>query len=342
MRNPSLKNVFKSGWTWLGVAALGVFGGIIIVRGAKNPWSAKPPKEEEVYVPDWVLILADEVTVLERRTTAAYETGQHELAEDLDAEYAEKKEILESATSELGHLGERRTGEEPLAHDGAFDEYGLMGQLANVGWRYQRAHADDAWEYWTTDYDTRAKCVKHARMIIADYGHYLARKVRPTLSDDEVWAAIEDAGRRVRQLRGRRKHPEALQEARIDLDVLAGRRKAATPVPQVLSELGLEVGDYNRDSWLVLASATDAYQVKLEGWGSECVEGMCPAIPDVQRKTAIVEARKLAEQWRGQGWKAGVWTTTDDEVWAVTWGVNGPLDHHAADDFDPDDILDVQ
>ena len=129
---------------------------------------------------------------------------------------------------------------------------------------------------------------------------------------------------------------------RLDWLRLNPRHKAATPVPQVLSELGLEVGDYNRDSWLVLASATDAYQVKLEGWGSECVEGMCPAIPDVQRKTAIVEARKLAAQWKGQGWKAGVWTTTDPEVWAVTWGVNGPLDHHVADDFDPDDILDVQ
>jgi hypothetical protein len=130
--------------------------------------------------------------------------------------------------------------------------------------------------------------------------------------------------------------------ARLQWLRLDPRHKAALPVPQVLSELGLEVGDYKRDSWFVLTDDTDAYQVKLEGWGSECVEGMCPAIPDVQRKTAIAEARKLAAQWKRQGWRSGVWTTDDPEVWAITWGVNGPLDHHVADGFDSDDILDVR
>ena len=114
------------------------------------------------------------------------------------------------------------------------------------------------------------------------------------------------------------------------------------PVPQVLRKIGLEVGDYNRDAWFVLATDTDAYQVKLEGWGSECVEGLCPSIPDVQRRTAIAEAKSLAGEWRSQGWQAGVLVTSDWDVWAITWGVNGPLDHYVGDDLDPDDILDLR
>lgn len=127
---------------------------------------------------------------------------------------------------------------------------------------------------------------------------------------------------------------------------LAGARRGsaarASMVSRVLSALGLEVGDYSRDSLLVLTSDTDAYQVKLEGWGSACVAGMCPAIPAQQRKTAIAEARRLAAQWKRQGYSTGVQTTDDPEVWAITWGVHGPLDHHVMDSFNDDDILDIR
>jgi hypothetical protein len=93
------------------------------------------------------------------------------------------------------------------------------------------------------------------------------------------------------------------------------------PVPDVvwtaLQVLGLEVGDYGRD-FLWLTDGRKAFGVKLEGWGSECVPGK-------GREEAVREADALGRAWSREGMKAGIVRSDDDQVWAVTWGVVGPL-----------------
>lgn len=90
----------------------------------------------------------------------------------------------------------------------------------------------------------------------------------------------------------------------------------------VLQTLGLEVGDYHRDvHWVV--KDRKAWQVRLEGWGQECVPGK-------GRRTAEKAATQLAETWLAGGWFQAGWLRADDrDVRALTWALRGPFPMNA-------------
>lgn len=96
-------------------------------------------------------------------------------------------------------------------------------------------------------------------------------------------------------------------------------------VLQMLQDLGLEVGDYHHgeEPFTVVTTSggkNKLYQVKFEGWGSECAPGK-------GKKAAKREADALAKLWlEKEGWApTGVVTTSDPETWYVTWGLRGPF-----------------
>jgi len=120
-----------------------------------------------------------------------------------------------------------------------------------------------------------------------------------------------------------------------------GSRSTEPPdlVWRTLDVLGFKVGDYGRDATFVQVDDDAVYQVKLEGWGEECVAD-CPI---ADRRALLRRARALARDWRSQGWpRAGVVEIDGDVVAAVTWAVNGPLElvdaHYLADE----DIIDLR
>ena len=112
----------------------------------------------------------------------------------------------------------------------------------------------------------------------------------------------------------------------------------AAAVPQlvfsILQTLGLEVGDYHRDvHWVT--QGRKAYQLRLEGWGEECVPGK-------GRRAAERAAAQLAETWRAEGWPQAGWLKVQDrDVWAVTWALRGafPLKVIRDDDIDPEKVI---
>jgi hypothetical protein len=80
------------------------------------------------------------------------------------------------------------------------------------------------------------------------------------------------------------------------------------------------------------------YQVKLEGYGQECVPGK-------GKKAAKKEAEELAGSWLQEGWaQTGVVTTGDDEAWFVTWGLRGPFTRKQVQDagVDLEEVLVVE
>lgn len=111
-------------------------------------------------------------------------------------------------------------------------------------------------------------------------------------------------------------------------DAEVDRAGVTPPTPSAvlaaLDALGFDVGDYNRDSFLVYLPDGSAHQVKLEGWGAECVEAS-ECSPTAMRR-ALAGARKLAREWRRQWPEAGVIVRSgEDDTWATTWAWNGPL-----------------
>ena len=109
-----------------------------------------------------------------------------------------------------------------------------------------------------------------------------------------------------------------------ELERAAAAPPTPAPVLAVLDAVGREVGDYTRDFFLVFLADGSAYQVKLEGWGAECVEASSCS-PAAMRR-ALAGARKLAREWRRPWPEAGVVAFDgSDDTWAVTWAVNGPL-----------------
>lgn len=96
-----------------------------------------------------------------------------------------------------------------------------------------------------------------------------------------------------------------------------------------LVEDDLQVGDYHRE-YVFLLHPAGIFQVKLEGWGQECVPGKGP-------RAAYIQAARLAKEWSQERWFSTGWFKVDDrDVWAMTWAVQGPLDA-LPDDVDEDD-----
>ena len=86
----------------------------------------------------------------------------------------------------------------------------------------------------------------------------------------------------------------------------------------VLQNLGLEVGDYHRDVHWVTKDRK-VHQLRLEGWGQECVPGK-------GRRVAERAAAQMAETWRAEGWAQTGWLRAEDrDVWAITWALRGPF-----------------
>ncbi len=113
-------------------------------------------------------------------------------------------------------------------------------------------------------------------------------------------------------------------------------RPSAPPlILELLSQSELQVGDYGREH-LFYRSEDGVYQIKLEGWGAECV-------PEYggrkARFVARAEAEKLAASWKKAGWpRVGWFPCSDRDVWAMTWAMNGPLSGALADDEESEDI----
>lgn len=100
-------------------------------------------------------------------------------------------------------------------------------------------------------------------------------------------------------------------------------------VVDALQTLGLEVGDYHRDAHWV-TQGRKVYQLRLEGWGQECVPGK-------GRRAAERAAAQMAEAWRAEGWAQAGWLgAQDDDVWAMTWAVNGPFPLKVLKQYDVD------
>lgn len=104
---------------------------------------------------------------------------------------------------------------------------------------------------------------------------------------------------------------------------------------RVIASLGAEVGDYGRGDGMLVRDRRHAYEIKLEGWGPECV----PGEGDV---AAYREAARLAATWAHEMDRAG-WLLVDasDDVWAITWGLR-TLPIQALRDADPDEVLDLR
>lgn len=140
------------------------------------------------------------------------------------------------------------------------------------------------------------------------------------------------------------------------------KRKIAQPEPktpvlirEILGSLGLEVGDYHHDEGMLVRRSGRVYQVRLEGWGEDCLADQADEVDDelareedevdldeaawgarrVQklRERAYAAAAEMARRWKVDGgdrfeshWAQTGWVKTDDdEVWAVTWGLKGPF-----------------
>lgn len=102
-----------------------------------------------------------------------------------------------------------------------------------------------------------------------------------------------------------------------------------------LVEDDLQVGDYHRE-YVFLLHPTGIYQVKLEGWGQDCVPGKGP-------RAAYTQAARLAKEWSQERWFSTGWFKVDDrDVWAMTWAVQGPLDAlpDDVDENDPEMVID--
>lgn len=112
----------------------------------------------------------------------------------------------------------------------------------------------------------------------------------------------------------------------------------------VLAQVGAEVGDHGRDYYLLLGGDGTAHQVKLEGWGAECVEAS-ECSPAALRK-ARSAARALARDWRRRWPEAGVVEHEDATVWLTTWAWNGPLSERGLAsvlrDCSPEDVIDLR
>jgi hypothetical protein len=95
--------------------------------------------------------------------------------------------------------------------------------------------------------------------------------------------------------------------------------RAAFPVGPLLEILGLEVGDYHRDCSIVKSRDGRWFEVRLEGWGEECVQ---PREGEYPRDVARDASNRLAREWKRQDFPStGTIWTGDDEVWFLTWGV---------------------
>lgn len=103
----------------------------------------------------------------------------------------------------------------------------------------------------------------------------------------------------------------------------------------------LQIGDYHREHVFVRHPAgvlgDDLFQVKLEGWGAVCVPGQ-------GRRVAEREAKKMAKQWGRQWHTTGWFPVEDEEVWAMTWAVQGPLDppHDLDEEEDEEQVIDLR
>ena len=82
--------------------------------------------------------------------------------------------------------------------------------------------------------------------------------------------------------------------------------------------VGLEVGDYHAEALVVVDRSGKFFEVKLEGWGPECVPGK-------GKRAARAESVKLARQWSRAWQRAGSIDVDSADVWALTWAVNGPF-----------------
>lgn len=115
--------------------------------------------------------------------------------------------------------------------------------------------------------------------------------------------------------------------------------RAHAIVRRLLRDLGLEVGDYGHP-FILVQTADGFFQVRLEGWGAECV------LHDGQRgkREAYTAANKLAATWFGEGWPfTGRLPVEHPDVWELTWAVNGPLKKGALPEGVPEEeIVDLR
>tara|TARA_Y100000310_G_C20434293_1_gene692977 strand:- start:239 stop:865 length:627 start_codon:yes stop_codon:yes gene_type:complete len=134
--------------------------------------------------PEHIDKLAQEVRRLDQETKAAYESGNHQRAEELDALYADKLEQLESAMDEMGHEGESKTGGEERYETRGLEQMGR--QLAVLYWHYV-----NEMPYQATVL-TKEELLEMLRAIAGSYG-YLHGGFKKETTDEQLLDAAKDA-----------------------------------------------------------------------------------------------------------------------------------------------------
>ena len=136
------------------------------------------------HVPEKIKQLIDEVETLNKQSTEAYESGDLEKAEELDAQFADKQEELESAMDEMGYEGESKTGMEKYSEANPLDQ--LSEEFAIIYWSYVNERLYNGFIL------TKEELLERLRVVAKDYGWEFGGFKEET-TDEQLLDAAKDS-----------------------------------------------------------------------------------------------------------------------------------------------------
>jgi len=153
----------------------------------------------EATIPTWIQDLAIEVDTLDATCDAAYDRGDLDRAEDLDARLADARDRLCCACEQLDGDDVEHDGLEPEPYGADRDADLCMREMAREVWRTCRIRAGlpvDGCDRGTDSPEGTMQGLRERLRLLIPWGC--------TISDRDLVAAGIDAYRRVRYLRRRR------------------------------------------------------------------------------------------------------------------------------------------